>query len=73
MRPAIPGTLAGETKYRSNIQTAIMDREGTHGVLPTNIVIYGVYSIGLYILFDLKCISNFLALVEKDKTVFQCI
>ena len=57
---AITGTLAG-------------DRGSTHGVLPTNIVIYGVYSIGLYILFDLKCISNFLALVKKDKTVFQCI
>mgnify|MGYP001355329978 CR=1 FL=1 len=32
-------------------------------------MIYGVYSNGLYILFDLRCISNFLALVKKDRSV----
>ena len=37
----------------------------------TIMMIYGVYSNGLYILFDLRCISNFLAIAKKDKTVFQ--
>ena len=58
--------LAGHTRM-GDAHTGFMHEIGAI------MMIYGVYSNGLYILFDLRCISNFLALVKKDKTVFQCI